>query len=93
MQSVTLNTISSLASIAFSSLALIMGLLLAVVKLLPEEIGLPLFMILLPCTLIFATMSILLGGLSSTSEQKSLPLMGLSLGCVALLTIVLSIYG
>lgn len=40
MQSDKLNTISSFASIAFSSVALIMGLLLPLlVKLLPEEIG------------------------------------------------------
>lgn len=93
MKSYTLYKINNIASIALSSMALVMGLILTpLIKVLPEAIGLPLFIILLPCTIIFASLGIIFGGLSLTDEQKSPRFVGILVGCLAFLTTIIQLY-
>lgn len=92
MKSYTLANISGIVSVILSSLSFIIALIIVpLVRVLPEVIGLPLFMILMPSIVVCALTGMILGGLGLTRETKRPYLSGLLLGAAALVVHVVTI--
>lgn len=72
-----LDHVSGIASTLLSTVAFVIALFLTpLTKVLPEEIGLPIFIIFFPTTIIFASLGVILGGLGLTSASKPFHLVG-----------------
>ena len=92
MKSYTFANMSASASVILSSLSFITALMIVpLVRILPESIGLPIFMILTPVMVVCALTGMILGGLGLTRETKRPYLSGLLLGAAALVVHVVTI--
>ena len=92
MKSYTFANMSGSASVILSGLSLIIALVIVpLVRVLPEVIGLPIFMILMPTMVVCALTGMILGGIGLTRERTRPYLSGLLLGAAALVVHVATI--